>query len=87
MSEQRVKQLLEELKLEVGRTENIDAKAIELLGKFETGIHQLINAQMNEQDNTVLDDAIALEASFAVSHPLAEKVLRELVNSLSKLGI
>ena len=36
---------------------------------------------------SLLDDAIALEAEFAVTHPLAERLMREFINSLSKLGI
>jgi hypothetical protein len=35
----------------------------------------------------VLDDAIALEASFAAEYPVAEKIIRELINSLSRIGI
>jgi hypothetical protein len=35
----------------------------------------------------MLDDVIALEASFATSHPVVEKLIRELVNTLSRLGI
>jgi hypothetical protein len=34
-----------------------------------------------------MDDAIALEASFANIHPVAERLIREFINSLSRLGI
>ena len=36
---------------------------------------------------SLLEEAVALEALFAAEHPVAEKMLRELVNSLSRLGI
>jgi hypothetical protein len=36
---------------------------------------------------SLLEEAVALEALFAAEHSVAEKMLRELVNSLSRLGI
>ncbi|HCO10492.1 MAG TPA: hypothetical protein DIT42_04985 [Gammaproteobacteria bacterium] len=41
----------------------------------------------NAAKESLLEDAVALEALFAVEHPVAEKLLRELINSLSRLGI
>ncbi|HAU09548.1 DUF4404 family protein [Gammaproteobacteria bacterium] len=41
----------------------------------------------NAAKESLLEDAVALEALFAVEHPVAEKMLRELINSLSRLGI
>lgn len=41
----------------------------------------------NAAKESLLEEAVALEALFAAEHPAAEKILRELVNSLSRLGI
>jgi len=41
----------------------------------------------NAAKESLLGDAVALEALFAAEHPVAEKMLRELINSLSRLGI
>ncbi len=38
-------------------------------------------------ETTILEDAIALEARLANEHPAAESLLRELINTLSRLGI
>jgi len=34
-----------------------------------------------------MDDVVALEARFAANYPVAEKIVRELVDSLSRIGI
>ena len=47
-----------------------------------TGLHN-----SNAAKESLVEDASALEALFAVEHPVAEKLLRELINSLSRLGI
>ena len=41
----------------------------------------------NAAKESLVEDARVLEALFAVEHPVAEKLLRELINSLSRLGI
>ena len=41
----------------------------------------------NSAKESLLEEAVALEALFATEHPVAEKMLRELINSLSRLGI
>ena len=41
----------------------------------------------NAAKEALLEEAVALEELFAAEHPAAEKILRELVNSLSRLGM
>jgi len=41
----------------------------------------------NAAKESLFEEAVALEALFAAEHPVAEKMLRELINSLSHLGI
>ena len=72
---------------ELEKTESVDGETLEVARKLEADIEDLVNPEVDTSENTVLDDAIALEASFAASHPLAEKIIRELINSLSRLGI
>ena len=87
MSEERVKELLGELIAELENTESIDTEVVDLARRLESNIHDFVNPEIDTTENTILDDAIALEASFAASHPVAEKIIRELVNSLSRIGI
>ena len=87
MSEQRIKELLAELRGELQRTEGIDEALLTSVRTLESNIGELIDPSVDSSENTVLDDAIALEAVFAASHPVAEKIIRELINSLSRIGI
>ena len=87
MSEQRIKELLEELRGELQRTDGVDEALLASVRTLESNIGDLVDPAVDSDENAVLDDAIALEAVFAASHPVAEKIIRELINSLSRIGI
>ena len=87
MSEQRIKELLEELRGELQCTDGVDEALLASVRTLESNIGDLVDPAVDSDENTVLDDAIALEAVFAASHPVAEKIIRELINSLSRIGI
>ena len=87
MSEERIRELMVELIGELQKTEGVSVEVMEHARKLESDVQDLVNPEVDTADNTILDDAIALEATFATSHPMAEKILRELVNTLSRLGI
>ena len=87
MSEQRIKELMSELVGELKRADTISDESVSVARKLESDIHNLVNPEVDSSENTVLDDAIALEASFAASHPVAEKIIQELINNLSRIGI
>ena len=87
MSEQGIKELLEELRGEMQRTDSVDEALLTSIRSLESNIGDLVDPTVDSSENTVLDDAIALEAVFAASHPVAEKIIRELINSLSRIGI
>jgi hypothetical protein len=86
VSQERIRLLLSELQLELARTGDVEEETLSLMRKLEQDIEQLI--ETSEQRNSpVLDDAIALEARFAATHPTAEKLLREVIDSLARIGI
>jgi len=87
VSQHRIKALLKELLSELEQTPTVDQETLALTRKLETDISELVDAEEKSVEHTVLDDAIALEASFAVKHPVAEKIIRELINNLSRIGI
>lgn len=87
MNEAKVKQLLKELLDEISRDENGDEELLASAQRLESDIDSLLNPEVDSSDNTVMDDMIALEARFATNYPVAEKIVRELVNSLSRIGI
>lgn len=87
MSEDRIKQLMQELLAELEAEETVNEDTVEVARRLESDIHDLVNPQVDTSDNTVMDDAIALEASFAARYPVAERIVRELINNLSRIGI
>jgi len=87
MNEEKVKQLLKELLEEIGQGDNSDEELLESAQRLQSDIDSLLNPDVDSSDNTIMDDMIALEARFASNHPVAEKIVRELVNSLSRIGI
>jgi len=87
MNEEKAKQLIKELLEEIGQGENTDEELLGSALRLQSDIDALLNPDVDSSDNTVMDDMIALEAQFATSYPVAEKILRELVNSLSRIGI
>jgi Domain of unknown function (DUF4404) len=87
MNEEKVRKLLNELLEEIGQGENPDEELLGSAKRLQSDIDSLLNPDVDTSDNTVMDDMIALEAQFAINHPVAEKIVRELVNSLSRIGI
>jgi|TARA_B110000483_G_C18189328_1_gene540290 predicted nuclease with TOPRIM domain len=87
MNEEKVKQLLKELLEEIAQSENPDQELLGSAQRLQSDIDSLLNPDVDSADNTVMDDMISLEAQFATNYPVAEKIVRELVNSLSRIGI
>jgi|TARA_B110000908_G_scaffold133039_1_gene156801 hypothetical protein len=87
MNEEKVKQLLKELLEEIAQGENPDQELLGSAQRLQSDIDSLLNPDVDSADNTVMDDMISLEAQFATNYPVAEKIVRELVNSLSRIGI
>ena len=87
MSETRIKELIQELRSELEAADAADPEVVETARQLEANIQDLVNPEIDTSQNTIMDDAIALEASFAASHPVAERIIWELINTLSRIGI
>ena len=87
MSEERVRELVQELVKELESTPELDKELHGSVKKLQSDVEDLVNPEVDTTENTILDDAIALEAIFATNHPMAERVMRELINTLSRIGI
>ena len=72
---------------EITQGENPDQELLGSAQRLQSDIDSLLNPDVDSADNTVMDDMISLEAQFATNYPVAEKIVRELVNSLSRIGI
>jgi len=85
VGQDRVRFLLNELNQELAAAENLDQETLDLAKKLEKDMEQLI--ERCEPVAAELEDAIALEARFAATHPVAERILRELIAVLGRMGI
>lgn len=85
MNQDKVKRLLEELRAELSNTDTLDDDTRQLAEKVDKNIDDLVDA--SQPNSPELDDAIALEARFAATHPVAERIMRELIATLSRIGI
>ena len=85
MGQDKIKFLLEELNQELALADNIDEDTLELARQLEREMEQLI--ERSEPVAAGLENAVALEARFAATHPVAERILRELIAVLGRMGI
>lgn len=85
MSDQQMKALLVQLKEALEGTEQVDSETLELVRQLNTKIDAVIES--SEPNSELMDDAIALEARFASTHPTAVRVIREFIYNLGRMGI
>ena len=85
MGQDKIKFLLKELNQELALADNLDEDTLELARQLERDMEQLI--ERSEPVAAGLENAIALEARFTATHPVAERILRELIAVLGRLGI
>jgi len=87
MSKQNIKQLIDALVTEVKSSE-LDSATIGQLRNFEQAIEPyLAQDESGHSDSTILDKANELEIAFAQKHPTAEGIVREIIDTLSRMGI
>lgn len=83
---ENIKDLLSQLQKALAETEHVDDETLDMVRKLDKDIDTFIDSA-EDVNSPVLDDAIALEARFAANHPVAERIIRELIDSLGRIGI
>jgi hypothetical protein len=83
LSSERLRELLGQLDRELKSTGDIDAETRELLAKLNADLEALTVGE----DASAGDRAKELESRFAASHPVAERITREIADLLAKMGI
>ena len=87
MSNEKVRELLAKLHDEVQTTE-LDAATRSSLRKLDSDIHDLLNSPTPETKiSLVLERAELLETRFAIGHPTVERFMREVIDTLAKIGV
>jgi len=84
MSNERIKELLAQLREELDSTD-VDDELQKLMGKLDDDVHGVI--ENNGDVGALLDRAKELEAGFATNHPAAERFMREVIDVLVRMGI
>jgi Domain of unknown function (DUF4404) len=85
MNDKDLKTLLANLHETLGDTDEVDAETLRLVRELDEEIHRL--SERGGEVEGVLDKAKSVETRFAVDHPVAEGFLREIIDTLAKLGI
>ena len=85
MSNDEVRRLLRELRRELEQTE-LDAETRAALTQLDDDLHRVIGDE-DDGDYDVVEQARRLESQFAAEHPTANRVLREIIDTLGKIGI
>ena len=83
LSSERLRELLGELDRELKTTDDIDAETRELLARLNTDLDALTSGE----EASAGDRAKELESRFAATHPVAERITREIADILAKMGI
>ncbi len=86
MNQEKIKALLQELQQELSETTQVDADTLALVKQLDSDIDQWLEAA-EDANSPVMEDAIALEARFAANHPVAERLIREVIDTLGRIGI
>lgn len=88
MDNDKLKQLLSQLNDILDNTEQVDEETLALVRELDEEIHRLTAEEApGEEFEGVLDQAKSMEARFAVDHPVADRVLREIIDALARVGI
>lgn len=83
MNSERIRTLLLELDKELKSTGEIDEQTRELLSKLNDDLDEIAAGSRD----TLSDSARELESRFAATHPVAERITREIADLLAKMGI
>ncbi len=87
MSNEKIRKLLAKLHDEVRDTE-LDADTRSSLRELDSDIHDLLDsATSRHKMSFVMERAKLLEARFAISHPTVERFMREVIDTLAKIGV
>lgn len=88
MNESKLNELLSQLNDELDRTDSVDPETLGLLQELQSDLQRLGSGEDSAPDQeTVLEQAQALETRFAAEHPAAERFIREIMDMLAKVGI
>ena len=84
MSKERVKELLGQLREELRKTD-VDEDLDKMIGELDDEIQGVVDTDADVND--LIDRAKVFEADFASKHPAVERFMREVIDTLVRMGI
>ena len=87
MSKETIQDLLSKLQSEIQHTE-LNSETRTLMASLDDSIQALLaTPAVTENNDSLPENAQQLEAIFAATHPTAERFLREMIDTLARMGI
>ncbi|GAA3961379.1 DUF4404 family protein [Allohahella marinimesophila] len=94
MSIQNIRLLLNQLQDEI-RTTDLDPETRRMIEDLEAEVQSVHDIDSDDSDRDmdgadttqIAEQATLLETRFAAEHPTAERVMREIINTLARIGI
>lgn len=87
MSNKEIRELLARLQGEIQKTE-LDEDTLAAVRELDTDIDDLLDPEGHRaESDSVLEKARELETSFATEHPTIERFMREVIDTLVRMGI
>lgn len=79
--------LLTKLHDALGDTESTNTDLQAKVSEFERSLKQQLENEAQANSTSLQDQINQLEAEFAAEHPTAERILREIMDVLSRIGV
>lgn len=87
MKNEEIRKLLAKLQNEIQKTE-LDEETRALVRDLDSDIDDLLDPEGDQAEtDSVLEKARALETNFATEHPTIERFMREVIDTLVRMGI
>ena len=87
MSNIEIRNLLAKLRDEIQKS-GLDSETQDLVREFDADVHELLNSDKTEDETAfVLKRAKEFEADFETEHPTTVRILSEVIEALSRMGI
>jgi len=75
------------LRSKLESSDNIEAEVLEQIKLLEDDIQLKISSNELKAEESIFEQLLELETSFASNHPVLEKLTREVIDKLSLMGI
>jgi uncharacterized protein DUF4404 len=87
MSNNEIQNLLSKLRDEIEKS-GLDTETQDLVREFDSDINKLLDSNAAEDETAfVLERAKEFEANFETEHPTTVRILSEIIEALSRMGI